>query len=221
MSTTRDLINKLPELPLEPFEVAGTLDRSDHGPFVTIRPKKFPEPERPKVQPLVSASSFSIRQYYTQAIYPRVFCYDPGDLLGGLQLEVDPKPLPDRKHPPKDISALAGYERFYKLSSLKSKLLPNPLFCSVKYGPWLATAKETTACDLGPSSWEFWIVEMPEVALVWFGNWEDMPAYPSLWVTMGDKVLASVQTLCCGGYYWCPTTMSCIPNQVKCMDPQY
>jgi len=42
MSTTYDLINRLAELPLEPFEVAGTLDRSDRGPFLTIRPHKSP-----------------------------------------------------------------------------------------------------------------------------------------------------------------------------------
>jgi hypothetical protein len=91
----------------------------------------------------------------------------------------------------------------------------------VKYGPWLATAMETTSCDLGPSRWEFFIVEMPEVSLVWFGMWQDIAAYPSLWVTMGNLVLASTpQQLCCAGYYWCPTTMSCIPNRVDCVDRQ-
>jgi hypothetical protein len=135
-------------------------------------------------------------------------------------LDVDPKPLPGREHPPKDILALARYERFYKLSSLKSERFINPLFCSVKYGPWLATAIETTSCELGPSRWEFWIVEMPEVFLAWFGMWEDMPPYPSLWVTMGDKVQASATQLCCPGYYWCPITMSCIPDQVPCKDTQ-
>lgn len=222
MSNTRDLIDRLPELPIEPFEVAGSLDRSDRGPFVTIRPHKFAEPDRPTAQPLAkSRSSYAVRKYYTQAIYPRVICYDPGDLIGDLKLDLDPQPLPGREQPPADISALAGYERFYKLSSLKSKPFRNPLWCSVKYGPWLAVAKETESCFDGiPSRWEFCIIEIPEVSLVWFGRWEDMPAYPSLWVTMGDRVLAAPpRQLCCAGYYWCPTTQTCIPQGVNCQDP--
>jgi|SRR5215467_5286301 len=221
MPTKHDLIDRLPELPLEPFEVAGTLERSDRGPYVTIRPHKRPVPEPPTVQPLMkSRSSYAVRKYFTQAIYPRVICYHPGDLVTDLQVNINPQPLPDRERPPTDIFALAGQERFYKLSSLKSQRFPNPLWCSVKGGPWLAAAVETESCFDGvPNRWEFWIVEMPEVSLVWFGKWEDMPSYPSLWVTMGDLVLAGTQQNCCGGFYWCPTTQSCIPQGVNCQDP--
>src|SRR5262249_650901 len=70
-----------------------------------------------------------------------------------------------------------------------------------------------------PNRWEFWIVEMPEVSLVWFGEWGDMPSYPSLRVTMGDLVLAGTQQNGCGGFYWCPTTQSGIPQCFNCQDP--
>jgi hypothetical protein len=221
MSTSHDLINCLPELPLEPFEVAGTLDRSDRGPFLTIRPHKFPAPDPPTVQTLApSKSSFTIRKYFTQAIYPRVICFYPGDLLVGPSMNVAPQPHPGRDRPPTDIVALAGQERFYKLTSLKSVPFHDPLWCSVKYGPWLAVATETESCIFGePSRWDFFIVEVPEVSLVWFGNWNDMPAYPSLQVTMGDLVLAEQHFSCCSGFKWCPTTQSCIPFSVPCQDP--
>jgi hypothetical protein len=225
-STTRDFIDRLPELPLEPFEVAGTLDRSDRGPFLTIRPHKSPAPKspapkRPTATPLAkSKSSYTIQKYWTQAIYPRVICCIPGDFLDGLEINVDPQPVPRRDRPPTDIAALAGQQRFYKLSSLKGVPFKDPLWCSVKYGPWLATAIETGSCfDFVPSQWEFFIVEMPEVSLVWSGNWGDMPAYPSLWVTMGDRVLAGPpQTIGCDGFKWCPTTQSWIPQGVNCQD---
>ena len=89
----------------------------------------------------------------------------------------------------------AVQERFYKLTSLKSVPFHHPLWCSVKYGPWLAIAKETESCiDGAPATWEFSIVEVPEVSLLWFGYWEDMPAYPSLQVIMGDLVPAGPPT---------------------------
>jgi hypothetical protein len=83
-----------------------------------------------------------------------------------------------------------------------------------------AVAKETESCLEGvPNQWEFFIVEVPEVALVWFGEWEDMPAFPSLTVIVGDLMPAGQETFCCPGFQWCPTTQSCIPLQVDCQDP--
>jgi len=221
MSTPYDLIHRLPELPLETFEAAGTLDRSDRGPFVTIRPHKPPAPEKPSVLPHAAPkSSFATRKYYTQALYPRVICYDPGDLIVGLSMNVDPQPFPGRDRPPIDAAALATQERFYKLSALRSVPFRHPLWCSVKYGPWLAVATETESCITGaPNQWVFSIVEVPEVTLVWFGEWEDMPAFPSLTVIMGDLALAGQQTSCCPGFQWCSTTQSCISLQVTCQDP--
>jgi hypothetical protein len=173
------------------------------------------------VAPLVpSKSSFLTTKYYTQALYPRLICYDPGDLIVGLTMDVDPQPFPGRDRPPIDATALAGQERFYKLSSLRSVTFRHPLWCSVKYGPWLAIATETESCIQGaPNQWEFSIIEVPEVTLVWFGEWEDMPAFPSLTVIMSNLALAGQTSSCCPGFQWCATTQSCIPLDVDCQDP--
>ena len=221
MSAVPDVLRRLPELPQETFEAAGTLQRSDRGPFVTLRPHNPAAPQEPPVPANApSKSSFTVRQYFTQALYPRVICYDPGDLVVGLAMSFDPQPFPGRDRPPTDVAALAGQERFYKLSALESAPLKNPLWCSVKYGPWLAVAEETESCLEGmPNKWKFFIVEVPEVALIWFGEWTDMPAAPSLTVIMGDLVLAGYERFCCPGFQWCPTTQSCIPLQVDCQDP--
>src|SRR5919108_444107 len=41
MSAGDDLFRGLPELPQETFEAAGILERSQRGPFVTLRPHVF------------------------------------------------------------------------------------------------------------------------------------------------------------------------------------
>jgi hypothetical protein len=98
----------------------------------------------------------------SQALYPRVICYDPGDLLAGLTMNVTPQPRPGRDRPPTDVITLAGQEHFYKLTSLKSLTFHHPLWCSAKYEPWLAIAKETEACiDSAPAAWQFSRVEVP------------------------------------------------------------
>ena len=222
MSNTYDLIQRLPELPVETFEAAGTFERSDRGPFVTLRPHPGPTIDAPPAHPLPFApkSSFSTRQYFTQALYPRVICFDPGDLVVGLAMDFDPKPFPGRDRPATNLAALAKQERFYKLSALKSVRFTNPLWCSVKYGPWLAMVTEAESCITGaPSLWEFFIVEIPQVTLVWSGQWEDIPSFPSLKVIMGNLALSSETLSCCPGFQWCATTQSCIPLEVTCQDP--
>lgn len=221
MGAADDLVRRLPELPLETFEAAGTLERSDRGPFVTIRPRRQPVPDPPPAPANAAPkSSFTTRKYFAQAIYPRVICYDPGDLVVGLTMDIEPPPFPGRDRPPIDVAVLAGQERHYKLSALQSVPFRHPLWCSVKYGPWLAVVIETESCTQGvPNRWEFVIVEVPDVFLVWYGEWEDMPPFPSLTVIMGDLAPAGHQTSCCPGFKWCPTTQSCIPLQVNCPDP--
>jgi hypothetical protein len=221
MSTPHDLVHRLPELPVETFEAAGTLERSDRGPFLTIRPPKRAAPEPPTPATLAPPkSSFTTRKYFAWALYPRVICYDPGDLVVGLTMDVSPPPQPDRDRPPTDLVLLARQERFYKLSSLRSRPFRHPLWCSVKYGPWTAAVTETESClDGVPNRWEFFIVEVPEVFLTWLGEWEDIPAFPSLTVVMGSLALSSQSHSCCPGFQWCPTTQSCIPLEVTCQDP--
>lgn len=228
MSAEHDLFRRLPELPEETFEAVGTLERSDRGPFVTLRPHKPEAPSEPPVLAhAVSKSSYSIRRYYTQAIYPRVICYDPGVLVESMATRADPPPSPGSPspgfdRPPSDLTVLAGRERFYKLSTRGRFGLENvnaALWCSVKHGPWLAIATETESCLEGElNRWEFSIVEMPEVSLVWWGGWKDMPAFPSLYVTTDLVLTGQPETYCCGGFKWCATTGSCIPDGVPCME---
>lgn len=221
MDKTADIIRRLPEFPLEPFELAGVLDHSDRGPYLTIRPHPQTAPTPPVTSPsaALKKSSHAIRKYFTQAIYPRVICHDPGDLLVGFRMDLGQAPAGEGSETRPDVAALARRERFYKLSTFKKVELPRPYWCSVKYGPWLAIAVERESCIDGDQNlWEFFIVEVPEVALTWYGEWDDMPPYPSLQVTMGDKVLASQERHCCAEFEWCATTQSCIPMAVDCQD---
>ena len=228
MSEGRYSIDSLPELPLEPFEVAGKLAHARRGPFLTIVPPAVAEPTPPKPTtplPLVPSPSFEVRKYFTQAIYPRVICIDPGDLIGDLVIDPTPDGGSDdggrgdvASQP--DIAVLARRERQYKLTSLNGTRLHHALWCTVKYGPWLAVAVEAESCTDGvPNRWEFAIVEVPEVQMIWYGEWLDQPSFPNLTVIKGDLALAGVSRQCCAGYKWCPTTQSCIPQQVNCDTP--
>ena len=141
--TLKERIDQLPELPVETFEATGELCYADNVPVVTIRPEKFPEPVKPSGVLLApNKSSAAQRRYWTQVTYPRVICQHPGDL------ELDPGHLfveqgkRDSDRPNGDVAALAQRERFYKLSALKGARLRHPLWCSVKYGPWLAIVVE-------------------------------------------------------------------------------
>jgi hypothetical protein len=149
-----------------------------------------------------------------------VICWDPGDLVVGLSMDVTPPPHPGRDKPPTDLAVLARQERFYKLSALGSRPFRHPLWCSVKYGPWTAAVSETESCiDGEPNRWEFYVIEVPEVAMLWYGTWEDIPAFPSLTVVMGSLSMSGQTHSCCSGFQWCATTQSCIPLQVDCQDP--
>jgi hypothetical protein len=221
--TVKERIDQLPELPVETFEVAGQLGYANNVPIVTIRPHKFPEPVKPSKPsgplPLAKKSDFAKRQYWAQVLYPRVICQNPGDLLAdGLALFVEQgKRSSDR--PNADVAAIAERERFYKLTKLNGARLNTSLWCSVKYGPWLAIVVEQESCTSGiPNFWQLAIVEMPEVSLTWYGQWEDIPSYPSLNVIMGNLVLFQQSVQCCPGFQFCPTTMSCIPISIHCPD---
>ena len=226
MKTTHDIISRLPELPLEPFQVAGTLGRSDRGPYLTIRPHSQPPPKpsvsSPSTAALAKKSSFRTRTYFTQVTYPRLHCYEPGDLVAGVTMEVpevDARLGKSRGEAPPTIAALARNERFYKLSTFNDVKLPHPYWCSVRYGPWLAIATERESCvDGEPNFWELFIVEVPEVGVTWYGAWEDIPPYQSLQVAMGDRWLKNEESGPCDGFKWCATTQSYIPVNVNCQN---
>lgn len=230
MSKGRDLIQTLPELPLEALQLGGKLAHARRGPYLTIVPPARPAPAPPKptaspALPHIPTPSFQTRKYWTQAIYPRVVCMDPGPFSDEIVLDATPDGgsggsggtgRPDVTGA-LDLAVLARHERHYKLSAFNGAKLVRPFWCTVKYGPWLAMAVETESCIIGaPNRWEFVIVEMPQVGMVWDGEWLDQPTLPNLTVIKGDLQMFNLSTSCCPGAKWCPTTQSCIPNQVNC-----
>ena len=76
---------------------------------------------------------------------------------------------------------------------------------------------ETESCTDGvPNRWELAVSGVPGVGMVWYGQWLDQPTIPNLTVIKGSLGLTKVTPQCCPGYNWCPTTQSCIPQQVNC-----
>jgi hypothetical protein len=227
--TLKEQIEALPELPVKTFEAAGKLSYADNVPVVTIRPNKFPKPGKPPkpdkgsgVLPLAPKSEALTLYYWVQAIYPRVICQEPSlDLAAARETLFVEQGSPASDRPNANPAAVAQRERFYKLTKLKGARLANPLWCSVKYGPWLAMAVEQESCTSGvPNTWQFAIVEMPEVALTWYGQWEDMPSYPLLSVITGDRPLFRTERQCCAGFRFCSSTMSCLAISIPCPDQQ-
>lgn len=221
MDTLREKIKRLPELPVEPFEVSGKLGFSDKMPVITIRPLKFRAPKKPSTRLGPNKSQFSIRKYFVQVTYPRVVCQPPLNQhidTTGLFEEEEGENRDESRLPESNIESISKKVRYYKLTRLKGKKLYEPFWCSVKYGPWLAMVIEEESCISVHNSWLLFIIEMPEVFLRWYGLWNDIPSYPSLHVIMGTLAMFDQSHSCCPGYKYCPPTESCIPVQVKCQD---
>lgn len=94
-------LDNLPELPLEKFEAIGPLERSEHGPFLTIKPPRVeaPPPSAPLPQEKIKVSARK-QCHFAWATYPVVVCHDPGPFVDGLQIAGPPSPSdPDRPDP--------------------------------------------------------------------------------------------------------------------------
>ncbi|HEX2472382.1 MAG TPA: hypothetical protein VHJ59_06495 [Nitrososphaera sp.] len=225
MTKLEEKISRLPELPVEAFEVAGKLGYSEKVPVITIRQHKYPVPMKPpnptKLDPNKSEHEF--RTYYVQATYPMVICQEPPKAQFDTATMFDAHEEESGRSdvPESDLATIAKKERFYKLTTLNGVKLPMPFWCSVHYGPWLAIVTEDESCTRGvPSRWDFNIIGGPEVSLSWYGRWEDIPSYPNLSVFMSDLVLKKVERSCCPGFRWCFSTMSCLAHQIRCPDQQ-
>lgn len=220
MDTLREKIKRLPELPVEPFEVAGKLGFSDKMPVITIRPHKFRAPKKPSTKLGPKKSQYSIRKYFVQVTYPRVICQSPVNQqfdTTGLFEEEEGENRDGSSLPESNIESISKKVRYYKLTKLNGRKLYEPLWCSVKYGPWL-TVIEEESCIYVHNSWLLFIIEMPQVFLRWYGLWNDIPSYPSLHVITGTLAMFDQSHSCCPGYKYCPPTESCIPVQVICQD---
>ena len=180
-------------------------------------------PEQPSPQAAAATKSeFFIRKYLAQVTYPRVVCYPRNDLSEQTIKQVFQRRQEPLTENEADLEAIARHEQFYKLTRLKGVKLSFPHFCTVHYGPWLAIVLEQESCFAGVrNQWTLFIVEMPEVELIWYGVWWDIPAhlYPSLHVIMGNLAQVAEARHCCPGFKWCATTNSCIPLSVECDSP--
>lgn len=222
-------IDDLPELPLEALSLGGEIGPAKTEPVLTILPKEFIEPDKPtfpsdtKTTQICKASSYYVRRYITQVTYPRVICYPNNALTDQVmkqvfqqQEELDTKEICRSKT---DLPQM----RYYKLSNYQGKKLDNPFFCTVHGGPWAAIVFETQLCDCkGTTIWEFYVNSLPQLDMVWYGLWEDIPSdtHPNLGVFLNDLHQVNKDFNCCPGYTWCETTHSCIPQTVNCGPPQ-
>lgn len=113
MSALADVLNRFPELPLEPFEVAGKLDYADTAPVLTIRPHKLAVPEPPAAPtPAIPRSQACRRKYLTQVTYPRVVCYPLPDSVVVAALTANKSEGYRLRENETDVEAIARHERF-------------------------------------------------------------------------------------------------------------
>jgi hypothetical protein len=226
MTELEEKISRLSELPVEAFEVAGKLGYSEKVPVITILPNKYLASKKPPntTQLAPDKSEHEIKTYYVQVISPKVICQEPpkSHFNTASMFDEDEKESGRSDVPESDLATIAKKKRFYKLTTLNGVKLPMPFWCSVHYGPWLAIVTEEESCTTGsPSRWDLHVIGGgPEISLIWFGRWEDIPSYPNLSVIMGDLVLKKVERRCCPGFSWCFSTMSCLAHQIRCPDGQ-
>lgn len=223
MSNPKYTIDQLPELPLEALELGGKLEHVGTEPVLTIRPEKVISPEQSSMSAAADKrSELYVRKYIVAVTYPRVNCHPPNDLVVQSIQDIFSKRQEPLKENETDPEAIARHEQFYKLTSHNGVALTPPYFCRIHYGPWSAIVREQQSCDVDePNEWNLFISGIPEVALVWYGAWEDIPAhlYPSLHVFMGSLYLVTEQFDCCPGYKYCAITNSCLPDGVECKIP--
>lgn len=156
--------------------------------------------------------------------YPKVVCQPPTvdptvDQVNsdGLFEQAD---IGASRHHETDLEMISKKERFYKLTKLKGRILQRPWWCSVKYGPWVALVTETVSCIANePNHWTLSIGEIPEVIVSWYGNWTDIPPYPTLRLfPVLPLTFFEESHGCCPGYQWCGPLDACIPLSVDCKE---
>lgn len=209
-------IHDLPELPLEALLQGGKLEHVGTEPVLTVTRPRPPRPT-PPLPPTaaIKKGEFVVRKYLTQVTYPRVTCYPASELADATVTRV----FTALQHAADVRSPIVNDPgQFYKLTSHVGSLT-SPFFCHVHHGPWSATVFEQEACETKvPSLWTLFVVSVPEIVLAWYGNWEDVPPYPSLHVIKGDLYQCGEVRHCCPGFTWCEKTKSCLDDAFKCDD---
>lgn len=218
MKKENSVFNGLPELPVQLFELSGKLEYSETAPVITVKPNAVRAGPLAVVAHSENKSSYTITQYFVWIIYPHVVCYPPPDLTVLARMKME-NTKPDLLENESDLRAIAGARRYYKLSKIHGIELTSPFGCVVRYGPWTAFVTRTESCIQGqPNRWEL-SSSVIDMNIQWYGEWEDIPTVPNLTVVMGTLTIGGhTPPQCCGGYNWCPTTGSCISDQLNCKD---
>ena len=215
MKQSQSILDRLPELPVELFELSAKLGYSDSLPVITNIPTRITG-ERPKLP--VKAAAGPVKAVYKKhwfgwITYPKVVChYVPEPLPTALAF----KNVVPEHGGIFDLGAIADTRRFYRLTRFEGADLAFGWICQVRYGPWFVKVREEEQC-VGSSIW-YLDASDPEIHLSWWGTWEDRPEMTNLQVIVDINGIAQLEgPTCCEGSY-CATTMSCIPSGVTCMD---
>lgn len=122
MSDHNYKLDELPELPLEAFQLGGTLEHARSAPVLTIEPPKPVLPDEPVgPTPTIKRAQVFTRKYLTQVLYPRVICYPFGELSDQLVFKTTIV-----RENENNLEARARQEQFYKLTSHKGVALTPP-----------------------------------------------------------------------------------------------
>lgn len=220
MQTKSDALSRLPELPVELFELSGKLGYSERAPVITIKPDAVIM-EPPEISTAIPVkTSCTTTTYFVWVIYPQVICYPFPDerSLAFVKLQ---NSKPDLHHVETDLRSIASASRYFKLSRLQGVDLPTRYGCHVQYGPWAAHVTQTESCFVGGlDRWEL-SSSVLDMSVQWSGQWEDIPSVPNLTVVMGSlsNGVQQFPPVCCPGNSWCPTTGSCLSSQLPCKPP--
>ena len=204
MTAAQDPLDRLPELPLKSFESIGPLERSDHGPFLTIKPPRVEAgPSSVPLPDVKKKASHMTRRHFAWATYPVVVCHDPGPFVEGLQIASDTPGGSGLGRLDNELREVVGRVEHYRLSALAGRTFPRPLWCTVMHGPWYGRFIEQESCTEGDNEhkWDFYLegVQAPDLGVTsWFGGITDMPAVPSLSIIWGSLLSENPRYSGCG-----------------------
>ncbi len=218
-------IDKLPELPIESLSKSGKLTPHPIEPILTISPKEEFRNKKTDIHPPGNialhcrVSSYVVRLYNTQVTYPKVICYPNNAPTDQVIKRFIKKERDDRRNEvPVHETKISGI-KYYKLTTLQSQKIINPLFCSVNGGPWAAEIRESgscSSCGPGITRFELTIGSFPEILVSWTGQLQDFPStlIPNLHVFLNDVYLKGESQQCCSSFKKC--NGRCIDWQLDC-----
>jgi hypothetical protein len=215
MNKQPDLPSRLPELPVELFELSAKLAYSETAPVITNRPNRVVVDARVIATPRINRASHEIKQFHAWVLYPKVICQSYDDQIAVAALKLDQgEPMP--KSEMGDLSSMANTRHFYKLSRFNGRDFVTPWGCEVRYGPWFGTIIYTQSCDDQlPDTWAL-VSSVLAMKVEWEGGPDDMPSVPNLTVVWDPGQPASIKRQCCPEHTWCPSSQSCLSDKITC-----